>query len=206
MVRTPKRPVPLAAGLFLLVAAGLRPQPPAAPPALAGPLAPLAAQVQWVRAHSALAHGQGARAFVLMRSAVALEPSSPSAWILMANQLGLQLASPESGRPADERAAWLRAALATLEEGQAEVERPEALALHGAILLMSHAETDPDLPWPDATRGLFADAADQARRALALAHGAEGHTHDENWEASVRGLLETAEAGARGELGPLTDD
>ena len=205
MLRPPMRPVALAAGLVLLVGAGLQPQPPAPPPALAGPLAPLAAQVQWVRAHSALAHGQGARAFVLMRSAVALEPTSPSAWILMANQLGLQLASPESGRPADERAAWLRAALAALEEGQAEVEHPEVLALHGAILLMSHAETDPDLPWPDATRGLFAEAAAQARQALALAHAGEDHVHDENWEASVRGLLQTAEAGASGELAPDTD-
>ena len=80
MLRAPKRPVALVAGLLLLVAAGTQPQPPAPPPALAGPLAPLAAQVQWVRAHSALAQGQGARAFVLMRSAVALEPASTSAW------------------------------------------------------------------------------------------------------------------------------
>ena len=200
MMRAPKRPVALAAGVMLLVAAGAQPQPPSPPPALAGPLAPLAAQVQWVRAHSALAHGQGARAFTLMRSAIALEPASTTAWILMANQLGLQLASPESGRSADERAAWLRAALATLEEGQAEVPHPQVLALHGAILMMSHAETDPDLPWPDGTRGLYADAADQARRALELAHLAADHTHDPNWEASVRGLLQTAEAGARGEL------
>jgi len=200
MLRAPKRPIALVAGLLLLVAAGTQPQPPAPPPALAGPLAPLAAQVQWVRAHSALAQGQGARAFVLMRSAVALEPASISAWTLMANQLGLQLASPESGRPAEERAAWLRAALTTLEQGESEVHRPEALALHGAILLISHAETDPDLPWPGGTRGLFADAAERAERALALAHLQSDHVHDLDWEASVRGLVQTAEAGARGEL------
>ena len=51
-----------------------------------------------------------------------------------------------------------------------------------------------------------AEAAAQARQALALAHAGEDHAHDENWEASVRGLLQTAEAGARGELAPDTDD
>lgn len=186
-----KRRLAFATGLALIAWAATRPQPSAPPRHVLGPFAPIAAQVQWVRAHTARDGGQTARAFALMESAVALEPTSPAAWITFANQLGLQFASPESGRPAAERADWLRAALQVLERGEAQVAAPEVLALHRAILLMSHAQTDATLPWPGATAGLFRDAARAGEDALAHAHHRNAADHGA-WEASVRALIDDA--------------
>lgn len=155
-----KRAVLFTAGALALVAAGLYSRgTPAEGASVLGPLAPLAAQVQWVRGHSAARRGDTGRAFALLESATRLEPRSSAAWIALADQLGLQLASSESGRPTRERADYLRAALAVLTEGQAHVRAPARLALHRGLLLMSHAETDLDLDWPGGHAGLWRDTA-----------------------------------------------
>jgi hypothetical protein len=134
-----------------------------------GPLAPIAAQVQWVRGHVAARAGAEGRAFALMESAVRLDPRSVDAWIALSDQLGLQLASAESGRSPEERAEWLRAACSTLVEGMDQARRPSQLALHRGLLLMSHAETDPELTWDGGVRGLWSDAASAFEEARALA-------------------------------------
>jgi len=166
------RLVLLAAGCASLAAAGLLAGE--APPrsAVLGPLAPIAAQVQWVRGHVAARAGNEGRAFALMQSAVELEPRSTAAWIALADQLGLQLASAESGRSGEERAEWLRAALVTLTEGELHARAPARLALHQGLLLMSHAQTDPDIAWPGGTAQLWLDAADAFEHARDLAEDA----------------------------------
>lgn len=191
----------LGLGLATLAIAFQRPQSQHTKPHVLGPFAPLFAEVQWVRAHVARDQGDPARAFALMQSALSLQPTSTSGWITLANQLGLQLASLESGRPADERADWLHAALATLQAGEAYVEHPENLALHQAILFLSHAETDDPLPWPGGIPGLYQGAALAGERALELAHqraqvsGDDPNAHHAEhleWEAMVRGLVDTS--------------
>ena len=197
----PRRFVLLGLGLTTLAMASQMPQAPLAGPHVLGPFAPMLAEVQWVRAYTARDQGENARAFALMHSALSLQPSSSSAWITLANQLGLQLASAESGRPADERADWLRAALATLQQGEAFALHPENLALHQAILLLSYAETDDALPWPGGVPGLYRDAALAGERALELAHqraqvsGDDPNAHHAEhleWEAMVRGLVDSS--------------
>jgi len=141
-----------------------------------GPLAPIAAQIQWVRAHAARLAGDEGRAFALMQSALQLQPRSSAAWIALSNQLGLQFASAESGRSPGERAEWLQAACQLLEEGQSLVPHSDALALHRGLLLMSHAETDAELAWPGSTAGLWADAAAAFDEAATHARGKEART------------------------------
>lgn len=155
-----------------------------------GPLAPIAAQIQWVRGHAARLAGDEGRAFALMQSALLLEPRSTAAWIALSNQLGLQFASAESGRSPDERAEWLQAACQLLEEGQQLVPHPDALALHRGLLLMSHAETDADISWPGSTAGLWAAAANAFDEAATLAHEEEARTaataaRDYAWAAAA---------------------
>lgn len=160
----------IGAGLgFLLGAIWLAPSEDLATGHLLGPLAPIAAQVQWVRGHAARLAGDQGRAFLLMESAVRFEPRSTTAWITLSNQLGLQLASSESGRSPEERAEWLRAACSVLKQGETYARHPEGLALHRGLLLVSHAETDPNLAWEGGILGLWSQATEAFERAQKLA-------------------------------------
>lgn len=208
------------AGTALFAWTAAQPQPEREPPPLFGPLAPVLAQVQWVRAHLAATNAEEHRAEALMHSAIDFDKRSTAGWTFMADQLGLQFAAAESGRPPEERAEWLRKALDALTEGEQHVAHPETLALHRAILLFSHAETDATLTWPGSTAGLFRDAALAGEEALALHaahHGAEAatahvhadrassnpHADDEahaeaDWRAAVEGLVASARERAGG--------
>lgn len=167
-------PLIITSATCLAVAAYVAPQTSTEKPHPLGPLAPIAAQVQWLRAHTARNAGHEARAFALMQSALLLEPKSTTAWVTLANQLGLQFASAESGRLPEERAEWLAAAVSLLQEGESIARSPKHLAMHRGLLLMSHAETDPDLPWPGGLEQLWLDAAE----AFAAAAQFESHGGD----------------------------
>jgi hypothetical protein len=139
-----------------------------------GPFAPIAAQVQWVRAEQAIASGFPGRAIDFMESAVDLNPKSGSGWITLADHLGLYLASAEAGWPMETRAYWLETALEVTRRGQSWARHPDALAFHRGMLLLSHARLVEPLTWRDSPHALWEDAVAAFDEAEELGHpGAE---------------------------------
>jgi len=177
----------LAAGLVLLVGAGLVAGEARPRGGVLGPVGPMLAQVQWVRARLARDAGLEGRSLALMESARDLDRGSDAAWSSLADHMGLTLSSAESGRAGEERASWLTGALGVLAEGEAEVAHPDELAFHAGVLLMSHAETDPDLPFVDAVSGERGTLGLWTAAAGAFDHAAElGHPDGESAAAFCR--------------------
>ena len=165
-----RRAVLAVAGLGLLALAGSLAggSGASAGRSLLGPLGPPLAQAQFVRARLARDAGLEGRSLALLHAGLDLDPGSLSGRLALANHMGLTLSSVEGGRSGVERLAWLQEALAVLEEGPEEhaAER----AFHAGVLLMSHAETDPDLPWAGGTPALWRAAAERFHHAEGLGH------------------------------------
>jgi hypothetical protein len=127
--------------------AGERPRSPAE--RLLGPIADLAATIQWVRVDEA--ENDGRLALAQQRAAIALEisPGDPGGWIYYAEHLVYNRASPlrEPDRVARER--WVRAGLALLERGERESRMPGRVAFaRGAVYLSLASLDDADRPLP----------------------------------------------------------
>jgi hypothetical protein len=167
--------VALATGAVLLALIGTELAAPAKSRSWLGPLAPVAAQVQWVRAEGAIQAGLSGEALRLMESAIELDPTSTTGWITLSDHLGLYLASAESGAAMETRASWLQTALDLTRRGEAWAQHPERLALHRGLLLVSHADLLESLDWGGssgdrARMALFQDAAAAFDEAAALGH------------------------------------
>lgn len=165
----------LAIGATVLAITGTWLASPAKSRSWLGPLAPVAAQVQWVRADGAVHAGLSGEALRLMESAIELDPSSTAGWIAMGDHVGLYLASAESGAPMETRASWLQAALDLTRRGEAWVQHPEFLALYRGLLLVSHGDLEQSLDWGghtglEARIALFQEAAVAFDEAASLGH------------------------------------
>lgn len=112
---------------------------------LLGPIAPLAAQVQWLRFHASLRRGQEARALELAESALALDPRASEGWERLAAHLLFDRASPEREPDLERRRSLVAAGLAVLERGAQQAEPRGALELLAALALLSKAAVDPEL-------------------------------------------------------------
>jgi hypothetical protein len=143
---------------------------PAAPRSWLGPLAPIAAQVQWIRAEEAILDGYPGRTLNLMESAIELDPSVAAGWISLADHLGLYLASAEAGESMGARVAWLASALEATRQGQEWVPHPEDLAFHRGILLVSHGGMLEPIHWGSRPGDLWLDAASAFDEAATLGH------------------------------------
>lgn len=136
---------------------------------LLGPFAGLASDATWYAAQNALLNGEIARAVVLAERAVGLAPAETFGWERYAAIVGTLLASPETEADPAVRLAWVRAALAIYDRGEAVCEDPAGLALARAVVLSSRAEIDPELPWEGGPSEPWQLAAEAFERA-ALAH------------------------------------
>ncbi|MDF1800109.1 MAG: hypothetical protein P1V81_13100 [Planctomycetota bacterium] len=166
----------LAAGLALLACAGLVAGEARAPGGVLGPVGPMLAQVQWVRARLAREAGLEGRSLALMESARDLDSRSEAAWSSLADHMGLTLASAESGRPGEERAAWLAGADGVGGGGAAAGAPPGGRAGPAGGRRRSPAATDPDLPFVDVPSGARATLGLWTAAARAFDHAAElGH-------------------------------
>ena len=152
-------------------------RPETAPPGLPGfvgrllgPVRGLAASLQWVRVQSARLAGENEVALARAETALALDPAATDGWRLVATHLALDLGSRQREPDPGRRAELLRAGVETLKRGERVARDPANLAFWRGILLYTHAEHSPDLPWPNGTRGLWTDAADAFERAAALGH------------------------------------
>lgn len=170
----------LAAGLLLapLLAprAGRRDPGPEAGPLvrLLGPVARLAASVQWVRVEEARAAGEHELAFARAETALALDPGATAGWLSLARYQGLYLASATRQPDPGLRRQWLVEAVATTRRGEELARAPAELAVLRALLLLEHAQREPPTPWPGGAAALWAEAALAFERAAELGH-AGGH-------------------------------
>ncbi|HEX6883060.1 MAG TPA: hypothetical protein VF530_06740 [Planctomycetota bacterium] len=155
--------------VLALVAGHLRAPRPATgtPLLLLGPIAPLVAQVQWLRFQASLERGEGERALELAESALALDPRANAGWERLAAHLLFDRASPEREPDPARRRSFVAAGLAVVTRGAELAERPGELALLAGLALLSKAEVDPELR-PGGARELREEAATWVERAAAL--------------------------------------
>ena len=153
---------------------------------LLGPFSELAAELQWIRVQSAMRSGRSELALARAETALSLNPSNTEGWRFVATYLALDLGSPNTEPEPARRRALVRSALQLLERGERTTESGQQLALWSGLILMMHAEIDPELEWPTGTRGLWTEAADAFDRAVelgsteaeALAHTARERAKD----------------------------
>jgi len=168
------RPILWCLAIALLFAPALAPRPEAAPRApsfalrLLGPIASLAASVQWVRVDSAIRSGRTDIALARAGTALEIDPGSTAGWNFLANYMALDLASRAREPDAQRRVAWIKAALAVAERGEQSARAPSELALWRGLILSTVVALDDELPWPGGAAGKWNDAALSLDRAAAL--------------------------------------
>ena len=174
----------LCAWAVLPAQAGSATARPAAPiERLLGPVAGLAASVQWVRFDLALRRGDTARAYARAEGALRLDPGDARGWIFLARHLAYERGSVLREPDRDARARWVEAGLATLRRGEPLARDPGALLFERGVVLAFQAslsDEDRALPrdeaeaWVQAAEAFEAAAAQgapDAAQAAALARG-----------------------------------
>jgi hypothetical protein len=145
---------------------------PASGPALErilGPVASLAASVQWARVDFALRRGENARAYAEAETALRLDPERPEGWIFLAHHLlyerGSLLREPDRAS----RALWIQAGLETLARGERVSSDPAALLFERGVALAFLASlADEDRVWPESSAKAWELAAAAFDRSAAL--------------------------------------
>ncbi len=142
---------------------------------LLGPIAPIAAGIQWVRFDAALRDGEPELAYARAESALSLDPGAYEGWSLLAGhqaiERGARAREPDPAR----RMAWIRAGIATALEGEEVAREPGRLALLAGLLTVDKLDDDPELVWPAGRKAAWEDAARDFERAQAAGYapGAE---------------------------------
>jgi hypothetical protein len=139
---------------------------------LLGPVAELAASVQWIRFQKARLEGRPDLALARAESALELAPENPAGWRMLSSHLALFLSSPEREPDPALRLRWFRAGIEVARTGQARADDPADLAIWRSVLFSTKAEVDPELPWPGGTAALWEEAARALEEAAEL--GAPG--------------------------------
>ncbi len=139
---------------------------------LLGPVAALAASVQWVRADVAFRRGRVELFLARAETALALAPESADGWSYLAMNQAFTLASPEREPDPARRLAWVRAGLTTAAEGERVASAPGELAILAGTIMVKTASLDPDLPWPGGLAAIWEAAAGHFERAGRLGYDA----------------------------------
>jgi predicted Zn-dependent protease len=142
-----------------------------------GPVASLAAGVQWIRVDVAIRRGDYARAYERAETALALDPEDPAGWIFLAHHLLYERASLSREPDRDARARWIRAGIETLERGERTSSDPGAVDFeHGVALAFLGSLADADRAWPESAERAwelaaraFEAAAEEGTRSAAQA-------------------------------------
>lgn len=149
----------LLLGGFVLSLAGLWREPPRERDGLLGPIASLAASVEWVRFDTALSRGRTDLAYGRAEHALELDPASTDGWAFFASHLVFDRGSAEVEHDPERRWEWIRAGLEVLERGEESAREPARLVLYRGLVHAALAESD----------GSFAYSADEhAERAREL--------------------------------------
>ncbi len=139
---------------------------------LLGPVAALAASVQWVRADVAFRRGRVELFLARAETALTLAPESADGWSYLAMNQAFSLASPEREPDPARRLAWVQAGLATAAEGERVASAPGELAILAGTIMVKSASLDPDLPWPGGLAAIWEAAAGHFERAGRLGYDA----------------------------------
>lgn len=163
-----------------------------------GPIAGLAASIEWVRADHALRHERFELAYARAEHALALAPRAPEGWKFLARHFAFQRASPQREPDPSVRRQWLQAAFDVLERGEKVVRPGGELAFERGLILLDCAEiatlptvAPEERPWPGRASATY----EQAARAFARA-AERGHPQGrENAELAHRRAVELAALG-----------
>jgi len=172
-------PVVLALGALLWPWGGQPQDPRAQAPRplvarLLGPVASLAASVQWVRFDTAVQEGHFESAYAIAERALTLDSRAPQGWMHLASHLAYFRASAENEPDPERRRHWITAALDLLSRSEQQTSEPAELAFMRGLVLytVSESDTEQGLGWPGGSSAALAAAI----QAFHLA-GDLGHTH-----------------------------
>lgn len=168
-----RRGVLLLLGSFLLSLLGLWREPPRERSGLLGPIASLAASIEWVRFDTALSRGRTDLAYERAEHALELDPASTDGWAFFASHLVFDRGSAEVEHDPQRRWEWIRAGLEVLEHGEETAREPARLVLYRGLVHAALADTGGSFAFTadehaDAARALFEEAG-----AMGLDLGAE---------------------------------
>lgn len=141
---------------------------------LLGPLASVAASVEWVRFDRAVEAKNFTQAYAIANRALALDPASPHGWDLYAGHLIFYRGGALLEADPERRVDWIRAGLDLLAEGAAKSRAPATLHLiRGQILAFYVADvaSDPEaLPWPGGSGAASHAGIVAMEKAMELGH------------------------------------
>lgn len=153
---------------------------------LLGPIANLAASIEWVRYDIALEDGDYPLAYERAERALAIDPLSPHGWDLLASHLiftrGGALLEQDPARRVD----WIEAGLEVLRRGAEASRAPASLHMvRGQILAFFVAELAADpaaLPWRGGEGAALAAGIAALEQAAALGHP---KAHERKHQAAI---------------------
>ncbi len=135
---------------------------------LLGPVAPIAAAIEWGRFDAAATAGDEARAWRHADRALLLDPEDPEGWKLLAHHAVFERGSPRRSASLAERRRWVEYGIAILDRGEHEAANPGPVAFKMGIvyLALAHQE-DGERTLPISRREAWTRAAEAFERAAA---------------------------------------
>lgn len=138
------------------------------PERLLGPIANVAASLQWVRVDDAWNHGRPGLADRRARFALSLAPDDPAGWLYYGRHLVYDRGSATGEAPREERMRWVRAGIDVLERGERECAHPGPIAFGLAVVYLSMTQyEDGERPCPLTRAEAWRAAAEAFDRAAA---------------------------------------
>ena len=133
---------------------------------LLGPIASIAASLQWVRVDDAWNRGRSELADRRAEFALELAPGDPAGWLYYSRHLIYDRASRLREPLAVDRERWVRAGLAVLDRGERECRAPGAMAFQRGVVFLGLAQVDDeDRALPISRREAWTSAAESFERA-----------------------------------------
>ena len=138
---------------------------------LLGPVASLAASLEWARSDYALRQGRTAIAYSRAETALRLDPGDPQGWMFLAHHFIYGRAGIDREPDAAARRRWILTGLDVLDRGERSSRDPAALAFERGIACAFLASLpDADRAWPASAKAAWGAAAEAFERAASLGH------------------------------------
>lgn len=134
-----------------------------------GPLASVAASVEWVRFRMALQAGDTASAYAIAESALRLDPRGERGWLELAQHLIFERGSFLENESPEGRRRWIQAGLEVLGRGETLCAAPGELSFSAGLIRSGYlaAIPDEDLGWPGGPEALLEQGRADLVRAVA---------------------------------------